>query len=438
MKGIIKFAERLLIDPKKVAYQVTREGFRLLPEDLKIALDGPRHRFVRFMHGLPSLPIRGHRKFQATDLSWKEFRDRVLSKRNQYKGIFVQECCIDWNVPLYQRPQHMATALGRLGYLVIYRTDNWSGDDVNGFREVSPNVWITNRSEVEGIQGVVRSFYSTSYVHTPRSLTRNGKRGVLIYEYIDHIDPEISGDSHNVTRLLELKKFAFEGGADHIVASSKRLYDEAVELAGERKVLLVPNGVDVRHYRDLTNQDAVVPESLLDFRSRYKTIVGYFGAIAPWLWYEVIKELAISRPDFGFVFIGPDYYGGASKLPKQPNVLHLGPVSYKNLPAFARKFDVCFIPFKPGEIAKTTSPLKLFEYFALEKPVVVTSDMYECTAYPEVFSGSTATELSRAIDLAVEIRESQTFRSKLRLLADQNDWVERAHTMSPCFLGVES
>ncbi|MDP1086539.1 hypothetical protein Q6245_29680, partial [Klebsiella pneumoniae] len=80
---------------------------------------------------------------------------------------------------------------------------------------------------------------------------------------------------------------------------------------------------------------------------------------------DVIKELISQRTDVGFVFIGPDYYGGADCLPELENVLYMGSIDYKVLPAYARMFDVCFIPFKPGEIARTTSPLKLFEYFAL-------------------------------------------------------------------------
>ena len=222
-------------------------------------------------------------------------------------------------------------------------------------------------------------------------MLENGKRGVLVYEYIDHIDPQISGDdTENIRRLLALKDFAFGGGADYIVASARKLEAEAVMAVGRDKVILVQNGVDTRHYRNPIHQSTPLPENLIFFRKKYSNIVGYFGALAPWLWYEAVSELVEARPDLGFVFIGPDYYGGVEKLPKAENVLYLGTVDYKILPAYARQFDICFIPFAPGEIARTTSPLKLFEYFALEKPVVVTSEMLECVAFKEVFSGDSA------------------------------------------------
>lgn len=362
----------------------------------------------------------------SQDISWEEFSKKVLTYRNRYKGIFIQEAVIDWNVPLYQRPQHMAVAMARQGYLVIYRTTNWTNDDVNGFREVEDNVWVTNCDEVDSLEDVVRSLYSTAYSNSVSNILKNGARGKIVYEYIDHIDPEISGDDENIKRLISLKDFAFSGGADYVVASAQNLYSEATEAVGSDKTILVQNGVDTRHYRDPRHNAQVLPASLAEFRRKFKYIVGYFGALAPWLWYETIEQLINQKVDIGFVFIGPDYYGGVEKLPKADNVLYLGSVDYKILPAYAMSFDVCFIPFKPGDIAKSTSPLKLFEYFALEKPVVVTSDMAECTRYPEVFHGDSVEELSSAIDKAIAVKDDADFKKRLSQLADENNWDMRA------------
>jgi SAM-dependent methyltransferase len=369
----------------------------------------------------------------ARDISWVQFNAQILSHRDKYKGVFVQQLVIDWNIPLYQRPQHIATAFGRLGYLVIFRTDNWAGDDVKGFRQITENVWLTNSPEVCGIQDAVFSFYSTAYANTPAMIRESAKNGVVVYEYIDHIDPMISGEPENIRRLLALKEHAFSGGAHFIVASAKKLQEEAIEAVGRERVILAQNGVDTAHYRNPVHDHTLLPESLLKFRKKYKKIVGYFGAMAPWLWYEAITQLTEARQDIGFLFIGPDYYGGASKLPSRENFLYMGPIDYKILPAYSRQFDVCLIPFSPGEIAKTTSPLKLFEYFALEKPVVVTSDMQECVAFPEVFSGSSAQGLEIAIDKAFAVKDDDRFRERLSVLADQNDWIERARAMEQVF-----
>jgi glycosyltransferase involved in cell wall biosynthesis len=202
---------------------------------------------------------------------------------------------------------------------------------------------------------------------------------------------------------------------------------------GNDRVIFAPNGVDTRHYRSEVNSAVRISSELTEFKEKYSNIIGYFGAIAPWLWYEVIADLAKLRPDLGFVFIGPDYNSSIGNLPKLGNILYLGEVDYKILPAYARKFDVCFIPFAPGDIARTTSPLKLFEYFALEKPVVVTSGMLECIAFEEVFSGDSAESLSEAIDHAIEIKSDAEYVDRLRVLASDNDWSERVRAMGVLF-----
>lgn len=369
----------------------------------------------------------------SLDLTWSDFQARVLADTSSYTGIFIQEVVIDWNVPLYQRPQHISVAMAKLGYLVIYRTVNWSGDNVNGFREVLPNVWLSNQDEVDTIKGAVRSVYSTGYVNSPRHFKEIGKGNVMMYEYIDHIDPQISGDPDNIKRLLEQKEWAFSGGADVIVASAAALEKEAVEAVGGSKVISAKNGVDTGHYRNPIHADYVLPNNLKEFRSRYKKVVGYFGAIAPWLWYEGLSDLVAQREDCGFLFIGPDYYGGVEKLPNSSNVLYLGAIDYKVLPAYARTFDVCIIPFEKGEIARTTSPLKLFEYFALEKPVVVTEWMDECVAHPEVYRGGTVQQLSEALSAALSAKDDERLRVRFSQMADENSWESRAKAMTAAF-----
>ncbi|WP_185858938.1 methyltransferase domain-containing protein [Vreelandella nanhaiensis] len=431
MTAPLRYIRNACYNKKKTSYSILKSIYWHLPLFARQALQKPRHAIVRrFRTGtnLSSDSISN-----IVDLSWGQFNETVLINRDSYKGVFIQEFSIDWNVPLYQRPQHISAAMARLGYLVIYRTGNWSGDNVNGFREVAENVWVTNCVEVDEIRNAVRSIYSTAYALTVDYVSKFKDSSVLVYEYIDHIDPEISGDKKNVQLLLNVKKFAFDGGVDYIVASANQLYDEAVEALGKKRVLLAQNGVDTRHYRNSEHNQVALPVELEEFCNRYEHVIGYFGALAPWLWYDVIDELTQKRKDIGFVFIGPDYYGGSAKLAKGNNILYLGSVDYKILPAYGKKFDVCFIPFKPGDIAQTTSPLKLFEYFALEKPVVVTSYMRECVQYPEVFRGSNVEELSNALDAAIAVKDDQAFKQSLAKLADENDWDQRAKVIARCF-----
>ena len=371
---------------------------------------------------------------ESYQLSWSEFESRFLARRDLYKGVFVQNVVVPWNISLFQRPHQMALALGRLGYLVIYKTKFPAFDHVVGVRNVAPNVYLTGDGNFDFIEGAVHSVYSTAFDHPLDWIERRNSSFRAIYEYVDHIDPKVSGSKDNVQLLNAHKRHALaEGRYDFVVASARGLESEAVEAVGHDRVLLVPNGVDTWHYRNAPHEHVSLPESLLRFRNEYARIVGYFGAIAPWLWYEEIAKLVNDRRELGFVFIGPALNDTVRKLPRAVNLLWLDAVDYEILPAYAKQFDVCFIPFEPGEIARTTSPLKLFEYFALEKPVVVTSGMIECTSFKEVFSGDGADSLSAALDDAFEVGSDPLLRARLARLADENSWDNRARALESVF-----
>lgn len=415
-------------------YDVAKKIYWKMPQGVQRKLRLPARRIAKYLR---TTDVVEYNPVNNSDLSWSQFQENILINSSSYKGVFIQSPVIDWDVELYQRPQHLANAFAKLGYLVIYCTLNWTRDNVSGFRQVSPNIWLTNYNVTGKIPGAIVSIYSTSYANADNIINDTEKNYHLVYEYIDHIDPKISGDTENISRLMRLKDFAFGGGADKIVASSIALYDEASARVGAENVILSQNGVDTVHYRNLNASDVNLPSEYKDFRKKYQNIVGYFGALAPWIWYDTVNEITKNNPEIGFIFIGPDYYGGAENITKRANVLCTGAIDYKELPVYAKEFDICFIPFEPGEIAKTTSPLKLFEYFALEKPVVVTAEMKECIVYDEVFRGKNSEELSKAIHDALKLKNDQAFKAKLALLADQNNWTNRAIAFEGAFKGVK-
>ena len=365
-----------------------------------------------------------------TDLSWKQFSMTVLAQRNQFKGIYIQERNLPWH-GLYQRMQHISIELGKMGYLVIYKTKTERGTKpLSGFRNVAENVWITNKfSKVDSIENAVRSVSSSRVAF----LDFDKSHGKIIFEYADAIHPEISGDNHRVQELMQQKNQAFNGCVDYVIATSRTLYDEAVTALGTNRVLLVPNGVDPDHFRNRISKQAKFLDSLHEIKDKHIAIVGFYGSIGPWLWHDEIAKLAQYRSDLAFIFIGPDFNGGLHTLPKRMNVFHIDRVEYDDLPTYAAQFDICIIPFRSGKIARATSPVKLFEFFALEKPVVVTSGMVECTAFPEIFVGDSARNLSIAIDEALKVKDDTAFKQRLAQLADENSWAERARVLSSVF-----
>ena len=253
---------------------------------------------------------------------------------------------------------------------------------------------------------------------------------MVAYEYIDHIDPDISFE-FTATLVRQFKRIS-KDSVDLGIASAGALIDELRERIPGVPVAYVPNGVDTSHYYRTLDSDnrSTVPSEMTQPVQRGRPIVGYFGALAPWLSYELINSLTESRQDLTFVFIGPDYLGCFDKVEERDNVFKLGAVDYALLPYYAQHFDVGIIPFKAGDIARTTSPLKLFEYFALGLPVVVTDGMDECTRYEEVLKAASDVEFSTSIDHALALRRDEGYRARLYGLAEANTWRSRASVLA--------
>jgi len=115
--------------------------------------------------------------------------------------------------------------------------------------------------------------------------------------------------------------------------------------------------------------------------------IGYVGALITLrLDLNLLLDLAKSRPDWSFVFIGwEDEQFMQSELHTLPNVYFLGKKHTQEVPAYLEHFDVCLNPQIINEITIGNFPLKVVEYLALGKPVVATAT----NTMKEVFSDYT-------------------------------------------------
>jgi glycosyltransferase involved in cell wall biosynthesis len=82
--------------------------------------------------------------------------------------------------------------------------------------------------------------------------------------------------------------------------------------------------------------------------------------------------MAIQRPNWQFVLLGPVVKINRDSLPQLPNVHMLGGKSYEELPHYVSGWDIALIPFAINESTKFISPTKTPEYLASGVPVVST------------------------------------------------------------------
>ena len=158
-----------------------------------------------------------------------------------------------------------------------------------------------------------------------------------------------------------------------------------------------------------------------------KPVIGYYGAIARWFDYGLLRSVAKRRRDLNFLLIGVEWDGTLAKsgLLREPNVIYLGPVAYDELPDYLSLFDVAIIPFGLNDLTHATSPLKLFEYIASDKPVVVTP-MRECVQYPGVLVGKDEEDFSTKLDMALALETNRQYLALIDRVARRNAWETEA------------
>ena len=101
------------------------------------------------------------------------------------------------------------------------------------------------------------------------------------------------------------------------------------------------------------------------------------------------------------------------------NVRLLGSRRIDELPAYLQNCDVAILPFVPGKISDAVSPIKIFEYLAMSKPVVATA-LPEISHYPNVF-------IARTVDEFADLCSRQDLRgSKAESFIMRNTWQCRA------------
>ena len=370
---------------------------------------------------------------------------RVIRQTIQdYAGsdVYVMPALIDWNVPLFQRPQQLAMGLAHNGMLFFYLTGNTYYDQIDGAEFLEDNLVLTKKEMLHFIMDTARAegkriildMYSTGNTYGEDWLQQWEQYPYrVLYEYVDEISEEISRElipesamkRHNA--LLEDKNV-------YMVATAEKLYNEVITRRGNQNVLFSGNGVDLKHFQQEIDR-TLIPENLRSVLKNDRPVIGYFGAIAIWFDYDLILEAAVKRPDYLFLMIGPQYddhhrrtRANVRRLRKQKNIIFTGTIDYKILPHLANGFTVATIPFLINDITESTSPIKLYEYMAMGKPIVTTA-MPECMKHPEVMIARDTKEYVRLLDQAVSIANGPdypAYREKLIHVAEQNSWDEKA------------
>lgn len=183
----------------------------------------------------------------------------------------------------------------------------------------------------------------------------------VVYDITD--DWSLATQSESERELLIQQDRALCSRADLVVVCSEALRESRKALA--RRLLLLPNGVDARHYAEKRPGNSPWPAP----------VFGYTGTLhGDRVDVDLVIELARAYPSGTVALVGPNHLAPdlRSRLEALPNVRLTGPVPYAELPQRMAAFDVCIVPHRESPFTESLNPIKLWEYLAFGRPVVST------------------------------------------------------------------
>lgn len=377
--------------------------------------------------------IRKRIKFKIQKEKLSHEIDSILE--GKYKRILIWRGSFGWHVPLFQRPQQIANCLSEKNCLILYEVTRMT-DKIDFIKKEKNNLYLIDY-EISKFEKLL--FEKLKQINKPKYLqlystcwdvkkeevdmyVNNGFN--MLYEYIDDLNPILAGTQELPKNVKDIHNYVISNQDVLVVTSADLLYEDMVKKRGSsNNIILSSNGVDIDHFSKFTDMKI---EKMEQLKQNYEMIIGYYGALASWIDYELIKKLANHYKNIAFVFIGIKYDNSLSlsKIEDIENIKFMGKVEYNILPEYAKYFDIAWIPFIINEITLATNPIKVFEYMALKK-YIITSALPECKKYKSINIANNYEEFCYLID-NYNNKYNDDYCKLLEKEAKENSWKYKA------------
>jgi len=325
---------------------------------------------------------------------------------------------------LFQRPQQMAVALSQSGRSVAYAADpDFSGlpdRRIRGAQRLGDGpTLVADGRDCSSVAALETPVVCWQYwPHQSHFRYRIPADSVMIYDRLDHLSI-----FESYPRLVEDDRQTLLR-ADLVLASSTALQEDIARIRPD--VLLVPNAAA---YDDFAAPVWARNRSLESLRAASRTLVGYFGALASWIDWDLLVEIARARPDWTLLMVGdPISPDAIDRLAREPNVVVWPRQPYGSLGQILSAFDVAILPFRIDDTTRAVSPIKAFEYMAGGKPIVSTP-LPEVLKYPEIKVADTADAFVGEIEWALGPGQEEQHRRALQARAREHTWRGRARVV---------
>lgn len=351
---------------------------------------------------------------------------RLIKKVTNNKNVIIISKTIEWNYA-FQRTQQLATQFSKMeNFCVIYVTKpTVHYDFFINIKKINDSLFCYSYKHYKMLDELLSSsktktLYITNLLNYENDIEISYDK--MVYEYIDELSLWFKD---NMEVGLKKHHSAIEN-ADVVVATATKLFDEVKKYT--EKCILCENAGDYDFFSKIDKYKC--NEIVENISEHYDCVLGYYGMLAEWFDFELVKQIAKNNKNWAWILIGPTYPNydlDQHHLEQFDNIYILGPKPYKDLPSYVKGMDILTIPFKLNEITASTSPVKLFEYMAMSKPII-TSNMKECRRYKSVNIYNSAINFIQIIKKINSMSTQEKFKyyNLLKKDATANTWKQRA------------
>jgi teichuronic acid biosynthesis glycosyltransferase TuaH len=206
---------------------------------------------------------------------------------------------------------------------------------------------------------------------------------------------------------------------------SQQLFDDKSKLVDPERLHLIPNGVHINHYENVTDTSLPVHDPAQNWA---KPVFGYTGTIhGDRVDVNLIAAIAQIYSAATIAMVGPNLLEQADQqaLDQFSNVVFTGAQPYSELPNIMRSFDVCIVPHLVTPFTESLNPIKLWEYLAAGKPIVSTN-VAGFRDFPELlFVSQTHDDFKE--NLSVALSADKSAANDRQAVAKLHSWDSRLH-----------
>jgi UDP-galactopyranose mutase len=282
---------------------------------------------------------------------------------------------------VYQRPQHLLSRFAAR-FIVLYVEEPFWDAPNEPVLTITPranNLWIvvphlpdgTNQEQADRMQKELLDNFIENrnaedfifWYYTPMALafSEHLNPGVVVYDCMD----ELSMFKNPPARLQDFEEILLKK-ADIVFTGGQSLYE--FKKNKHQNIYPFPSSIDKKHFE----QARTTTEEPEDQKRIPGPKLGFYGVIDERFDLGLIEQMALQKPDWNFVLLGPVVKINHAHLPRLHNIHYLGGKSYNELPHYVSGWNVALIPFLLNDATRFISPTKTPEYLAAGVPVVST------------------------------------------------------------------